>query len=1001
VLAVVSALVGAASIELTAAGNATVSAEGPALHDTFSRPDNWQIGAAETGQPWELWSGTAVVSGNTAAASVPGYTLAVADARVAGGSVSMAVPTVSSDFWLIFRASNSGNYWRFGRSGGGAYQLDKIAGWALGTATIEQLATIVPAAGDRLECRLTTGITCLVNGTAVLTSPDGFNAGATYAGFAMWDGDVPPATRVDDVSVASSAPAPDVSVSLSAASDPVNAGQPVSWTATVTNVGAATAAGVTLSAPLPAGVGGVSAAPDAGTCSVAATVTCELGSLDAGQSIAVVVAGTAPPQAQTVSLTVTVASTSPDADAMNDRATSSVAVEPPVPPNAVVVDNFTRPDSWSMGTAPTGQTWAVWQGTARVAGGQALASEPGYTMAVLDTGTSTGSVIVSVPTTSSDYWVIARASNAGNYWRFGRAGNGTYELQQVRDWALAAAPIEILGSVAPAAGDELTCRFVAGITCYVNGVAVASSADAFNATATHVGFAAYGAAAAPSVRFDHLRATTPVPAPDLVVDVVSADRWVLAGATMTWTTTVSNTGDQAATGSAISVPLPTGIGSFTVSGPVTSCATAGGVQRCELGTLEPGSSRWLTVSATAPNVIGAVTLRPSVTSVEDDRDPATNRDSFPVSVRVLAAPGEVVSDAFDRVDSPTLGTASGGRPWENVKGTFGVVGGRAAKTDVGPGQSMVVVDPGFTFGTMDVTVASGAAAGFSIIFRARDADNNYRLGPDAAGNYRIEKMINGRITGLQFNAIRANVRATDGDRIRLVVRPDDGWFVSVNGVHVLDGGDLELMHEFGFGLAAASPAVRFDDVSISQRLTTGLVTRERFDHPEESNLELRTPTSGTVYNWLTPEGHWVTRNGAGVLDSAGFGLAYIETSSQLARVQATLRSAVQEEWIVFRHDHDGSYYRFGHLANRRYTIQRVAANGDTLTVPGGVSLSSTTRARAGDVLDLQQSANGTMSGYVNGVLVARATDSSNGVNATSYGLAGSLGATFDDVVITP
>jgi uncharacterized repeat protein (TIGR01451 family) len=344
-------------------------------------------------------------------------------------------------------------------------------------------------------------------------------------------------------------------------------------------------------------------------------VTCELGSLDAGQSIAVVVAGTAPPQAQTVSLTVTVASTSPDADAMNDRATSSVAVEPPVPPNAVVVDNFTRPDSWSMGTAPTGQTWVVWQGTARVAGGQALASEPGYTMAVLDTGTSTGSVIVSVPTTSSDYWVIARASNAGNYWRFGRAGNGTYELQQVRDWALAAAPIEILGSVAPAAGDELTCRFVAGITCYVNGVAVASSADAFNATATHVGFAAYGAAAAPSVRFDHLRATTPVPAPDLVVDVVSADRWVLAGATMTWTTTVSNTGDQAATGSAISVPLPTGIGSFTVSGPVTSCATAGGVQRCELGTLEPGSSRWLTVSATAPNVIGAVTLRPSRTTV--------------------------------------------------------------------------------------------------------------------------------------------------------------------------------------------------------------------------------------------------------------------------------------------------------------------------------------------------------------------------------------------------
>jgi hypothetical protein len=175
---------------------------------------------------------------------------------------------------------------------------------------------------------------------------------------------------------------------------------------------------------------------------------------------------------------------------MNNQAASPVAVEPAVPPNAVVVDNFTRPDSWSMGTAPTGQTWAVWQGTARVAGGQALASEPGYTLSVLDTGTTTGSVIVSVPTTSSDYWVIARASNAGNYWRFGRAGNGTYELQQVRDWALAAAPIDVLGSVTPAAGDELMCTFVTGITCYVNGVAIASSADPFNATASKVGLPA-------------------------------------------------------------------------------------------------------------------------------------------------------------------------------------------------------------------------------------------------------------------------------------------------------------------------------------------------------------------------------------------------------------------------------------------------------------------------------------------------------------------------------
>ena len=34
------------------------SATGSTFVDTFTRADNWQIGSAETGQAWQVWSGT-------------------------------------------------------------------------------------------------------------------------------------------------------------------------------------------------------------------------------------------------------------------------------------------------------------------------------------------------------------------------------------------------------------------------------------------------------------------------------------------------------------------------------------------------------------------------------------------------------------------------------------------------------------------------------------------------------------------------------------------------------------------------------------------------------------------------------------------------------------------------------------------------------------------------------------------------------------------------------
>ena len=65
------------------------------------------------------------------------------------------------EFYLVFRLTGDGDYWRFGSTAGGAYGLQQIRGNALGSPTLDKLDTIAPTAGDRLRCNLTaSSISC-------------------------------------------------------------------------------------------------------------------------------------------------------------------------------------------------------------------------------------------------------------------------------------------------------------------------------------------------------------------------------------------------------------------------------------------------------------------------------------------------------------------------------------------------------------------------------------------------------------------------------------------------------------------------------------------------------------------------------------------------------------------------------------------------------------------------------------------------------------------------
>lgn len=92
----------------------------------------------------------------------------------------------------------------------------------------------------------------------------------------------------------------------------------------------------------------------------------------------------------------------------------------------------------------------------------------------------------------------------------------------------------------------------------------------------------------------------------------------------------------------------------------------------------------------------------------------------------------------------------------------------------------------------------------------------------------------GRPTRREVHWIRA--------RSRCVRRP-----LGVAVLVGLGGGDVDLMHEYRFDLAASSSATRFDDVSISPTLSTGAHEGQYVQPARRPGIG--TPESGTRYAW--------------------------------------------------------------------------------------------------------------------------------------------------------
>ncbi|MGH9151307.1 MAG: DUF11 domain-containing protein, partial [Acidimicrobiales bacterium] len=564
-----------------------------------------------------------------------------------------------------------------------------------------------------------------------------------------------------------------------------------------------------------------------------------------------------------------------------------------------------------------------------------------------------------------------------------------YLLQQVVNNGLGSPAVEQVATVAPAAGDRLSCQLDSVLACSVNGAAVVRTTDSFNAPARWAGLAGYTGTGGSPVRFDDLSVTTEsTGGPDLKVTVVAAAGAVQTGSPVSWTATVRNDGGASATGTVVTVTPPAELAGTAVSSSAGTCLESATTWQCSVGDQPVGTSLSVTLSGTAPDGPGTLTTTVSASAQETDEDPASNSASSTVEVWAPVEATPPVTDGFDRPDSASLGTADTGQAWSTIAGSFGISAGSAAPG--GAGTNMAVVDPGWQYGTYEVTVTAGAAPNaFAVVVRGRDAGNSIRLGPDSSGFYRLWKVVDGSAQPLTYSLRRADVAPGDGDRIRIVNRPDDGLFVSVNGRHILDAGDQDLLAERRFGLVASSTAVRFDSVWISPLMSSRVTTVDTFAGPDGTPLHESPTESGTHYPWRASPG-MTSENGQ--LVTWGYAEAWVDTTSEVADVRVDVLSGGAEAWLRFRYSETGDYYRFGHRSGGTYVVERVVGGS---SMPGAGSVTNTVVPGTADVLEVRQHTDGLIECYVDGVRIASFLDTSFNVRATTYGLAGD-GAVFDD-----
>jgi uncharacterized repeat protein (TIGR01451 family) len=502
----------------------------------------------------------------------------------------------------------------------------------------------------------------------------------------------------DDLGIAA-----DLSVTKADSVDPVTVGAGLTYTITVHNGGPNAAEALTLSDPLPAGVGFTSVTPSQGTCQESlGTVTCDLGTLANGTNATVAIAVRARTTG-THTNTATVASTTFDPSPDNNEDTASTTVNPVSPPpdgecltyptftgasglnllgSAAVVGDILRltpndfaaqGQAWFSSRMPVAAGFTTdfgFQFTDQAAGGAdgiTFAIQNASSTAVAASGGSLGydgisnSLVVELDTFDNGGGFGDPNGNHVAVHSRGTAANGPGPAGDSLLGAAELTPVLEDGAVHRA---RIVYDPAGTLTIYVDDLATPAltvSVDldtllSLESGAAFVGFtAATGAASENHDILDWSYCPGPPAPPSANLSVAKDDSPdpVTIGEELTYTLTVDNFGPSAAEDVVVTDTLPAGVIFGAASATQGSCAELLGSVRCELGTIASGAAATVTITVT-PMTTGTLQNTASVSSTTPD---PLGEDNFSLANTEVQAPPMATLTVVKQVTNDNGGSA--------------------------------------------------------------------------------------------------------------------------------------------------------------------------------------------------------------------------------------------------------------------------------------------------------------------------------------------------------
>ncbi|WP_106815001.1 DUF7507 domain-containing protein [Microbacterium timonense] len=374
--------------------------------------------------------------------------------------------------------------------------------------------------------------------------------------------------------------AADLAIAKTLDTAPLIAGRPATFTIEVLNKGPQTATGVTVSDAVPSGFSVTQVDPEQGTCDIAASVTCTIGSLAVGASA-------------TISVTGTVAASLDPGSALVNTASVSGDLTDPTP-----ADNTAT----ASGTLTSQADLSIVKGFAPAA--PVAGEDVTYRLTVHNDGPSEArDVRVTDPLDPATTFVSATPEQGS--------------------CAVASQTLNCLvGTLAP--GATAVVDVVATIAPGADGV-VQNSASVTSSTSD------------PDPR-NNVDSTSfnPTVIADLELTKGASATQVAAGGTLTYTLGVTNHGASDAVNAVLDDTLPTGlvIEGITADPGAVCGTTASATLQCTWATLPSGTSSTITVQArvAADAPAGTVTNTASVASPAEDANPQNNSDSAGVEI---------------------------------------------------------------------------------------------------------------------------------------------------------------------------------------------------------------------------------------------------------------------------------------------------------------------------------------------------------------------------------